>query len=311
MRIIRSPKILQREMERLRRLGKGIGFVPTMGALHEGHLSLVRAARRESNLVVVSIFVNPAQFGPKEDFRKYPRTFANDCRLLRKEKVSYLFYPSVQAVYPKFPLTPSLSPLGRGKGEGGVYVEVDSALSNVLCGRFRPGHFRGVATVVAKLFNLVRPRRAYFGAKDYQQSIVIRRIVSDLNWDIQIRVLPTVREPGGLAMSSRNRYLSSDERRRARAISGTLFWLRNAILYARRELPSLKREARRSLVAQVDQIQYLEIVDPETLQSLKKGQPQMVAATACFVGKTRLIDNVIIKPSKIFSRAHLKVTCCQ
>ena len=251
-----------------------------MGALHEGHLSLVRAARRENKVVAVSIFVNPAQFGPKEDFKKYPRPARADRRLLQKEKTDYLFAPSPEAMYPK---------------DFSTFVEIDPSLANVLCGKSRPDHFRGVATVVAKLFQIAKPHRAYFGAKDYQQTVVIRRMVCDLNFDTAIRVLPTVRESGGLAMSSRNQYLSPSERERARVVSQVLFWLRDEIRAGRRGLAGLKGEALRRLKQKADRIDYLEIVDPETLVPLKRFQPQMAAVAACFVGKTRLIDNVIIR----------------
>lgn len=269
-------------MLQLRRKGRRIGFVPTMGALHDGHLSLILYARRESDIVVAGIFVNPLQFGPKEDFKKYPRPKAEDERLLKKEGVDYLFHPEVSGMYPK--------------GKPLVFVDVDPSLVNVLCGEFRPGHFRGVATVVAKLFEIVKPTDVFFGAKDYQQGVVVRRLIEDLNMDIRFHLCPTVREKDGLAMSSRNRYLSAKERRRAREISATLFWLRDQILYARKESDSLKKAALRRLRKAVDRIDYLEIVDPETLQPLTRFQSKRVIATACLVGKTRLIDNVIIDP---------------
>ena len=269
-------------MEALRLKGKTIGFVPTMGALHEGHLSLVRAARRENDIAVVSIFVNPLQFGPREDFKKYPRVMKQDSALLKKEKMDYLFSPEPEAMYSK---------------KFSTIVEVSKTLTSVLCGKSRPGHFRGVTTVVAKLFHLAKPHRVYLGAKDYQQATVIGRMISDLNMDIEFRLMPTVRETDGLAMSSRNRYLNTDERARARLISQTLFWLRDEILSGRRDIAALKGEAYQKLGKKADSVDYLEIVDPETLQSLEKFQPAMVAAAACFVGKTRLIDNVIISPS--------------
>lgn len=281
MKRIADPKRFQKEMERLRAKGKTIGFVPTMGALHEGHLSLFEKARKENSVVAASIFVNPAQFGPKEDFKKYPRTLAADSALLKKEKVDYLFYPEAPAMYPEgASLTVDPGPLAAG-----------------LCGQFRPGHFRGVATIVAKLFNIVKPHRVYFGAKDYQQAMILRRMIEDLNFDIAFRLCPTVRERNGMAMSSRNRYLSLEDRQRAVWISKILFDLRSKVRGGEKNLHKLRKEAFRELRRHTNRIDYLEIVDPLTLEPLKAYQPWMVALTACFVGKTRLIDNVIITAS--------------
>ena len=281
MKKITDPKRFQKEMESLRKKGKTLGFVPTMGALHEGHLSLFRQARKENSIVAASIFVNPTQFGPREDFKKYPRPLAADSRLLKKEGVDYLFYPAASALYPE-----------------GAGITVDPGpLAEGLCGKFRPGHFRGVVTVVAKLFHIVKPHRVYFGAKDYQQAMVIRGMIQDLDFDIQFRLCPTVREKDGLAMSSRNRYLTPENRKRAVWVSKLLFELRDRIRSGERNPAKLKAQARRELARRADRVDYLEIVDPLTLQPLEKYQPWMVAAAACFVGKTRLIDNVIITPS--------------
>lgn len=283
---VRDPKKLQAVLSRLKRRGCSVGFVPTMGALHDGHMALVRTAKRENDFVVVSIFVNPTQFGPKEDFRRYPRPVRADRRRLRQGKVDLLFRPSVKAMYPDRAVT---------------YVDFETlpdvrGLTEGLCGRFRPGHFRGVATVVAKLFNMVQPDRAYFGAKDYQQSAVIERMIRDLGWPIQLRRLPTVREADGLAMSSRNVYLSAAERLKARTISQTLFWIRDQIQRrARRDVVKIRQQALANLRRNISKIQYLEIVDAATLGPLTGRRPQMVAALACYVGKTRLIDNVIIR----------------
>lgn len=284
MKEIRNPKVLAEEMSRLHGQGKSIGFVPTMGALHEGHLSLLRAARRENAVVVASIFVNPTQFGPKEDFRRYPRPLAKDRSLLKKAKVDYLFRPSVQAMYPEgFSFFVGMEDRGRRP-----------AMFRILCGKFRPGHFRGVATIVTKLFHLVQPDRVYFGAKDYQQAAIVRQLIRDLHFAVALRILPTVREKGGLAMSSRNRYLSPRDRNRALAISETLFWLRREFRGGRHDLGRLRRAAMRRLHPKVDHLEYLEIVDPVTLQSLRWRKRRMAALTACVVNKTRLIDNVII-----------------
>lgn len=280
MKLIRDPEKLQQALRKERALGKSVGFVPTMGALHEGHLSLVRASNRENDVTVVSVFVNPTQFGLNEDYAKYPRVLTEDMKKLRAVRVDHLFYPSVAAMYP------------RGYA---TFVDVSPRLANVLCGKFRPGHFRGVATVVAKLLNITGPCRLYLGAKDYQQTMVIRRMVRDLDMDAQVCVVPTVREKNGLAMSSRNRYLSASERRRALAIPRALGALKADLLQKKRGVASSKDRALGELKKSVDRVQYFEIVDPETLAPVKKHQKKMVALTACFVGKTRLIDNVIIR----------------
>ncbi len=269
-------------MARFRQKGKTLGFVPTMGALHAGHASLIKKAREENDIVLVSIFVNPVQFGPKEDLKKYPRPEAQDHRLLKAVGVDYVFEPEASEMYPAGFTT---------------IVEVGE-LSHVLCGKFRPGHFRGVATVVTKLFNLAGACRAYFGAKDYQQSVIVRRLIQDLNLDIELHMLPTIREKDGLALSSRNRYLNPEERKKARGIPDTLFWMRGEIKRGVRNLARLRRQGFAKLKQSVDRIDYLEIIDPETLVSLKQCQSEMVLAAACYVGKTRLIDNVIMRPSK-------------
>lgn len=288
MEIIRNVKQLQRILQARRTSGKRVGFVPTMGALHEGHLSLVRASNRENDVTVVSIFVNPTQFGPNEDFKKYPRVLRRDQRLLAKAKTDYLFYPSVKTMYPEGLAKPL-------KIKGAKWPR----LAKGLCGKFRPGHFQGVVTVVAKLFDAVGPCRLYLGAKDYQQTAVIRRMVSDLDMDVRVRVMPTVREKDGLAMSSRNRYLSPDERCRALAISRVLFGLKRDLSQKKGNLTSLKAGALRKLKKNVDRVQYFEVVDPVTLRSLKRPQKKMIALAACFVGKTRLIDNVTISSGLI------------
>lgn len=278
MKVLRSPKKMQEVAERLRRQGKSIGFVPTMGALHEGHLSLVRRARKENDRVVVSLFVNPLQFGPKEDLKRYPRPLAVDQEMLKKEKTDFLFLPSPKDFYPAGYQT---------------FVEV-TKVSGGLCGAFRPGHFRGVATVVAKLFNLVRATRVYVGAKDYQQACLVKQLVRDLNFDLQVRVMPLVRERSGLALSSRNRYLSASERERALTISKTLKWIRDEVRRGNRNLAALRRGTHERLRRGLDRIDYVSFVQPETLQPVIKIRGRFVAAVAGWVGKTRLIDNVII-----------------
>ena len=279
MKLIRDPKKLQAILEQERRKGRSVGFVPTMGALHEGHLSLVRASNRENDMTVVSIFVNPTQFGLNEDYAKYPRVLAQDMKKLRTVTADYLFCPSVAAMYPKGYAT---------------FVDVSPNLTSVLCGKYRPGHFRGVATVVVKLLNIVGSCRLYLGAKDFQQATVISQSVRNLNMTTQVRVMPTVREKDGLAMSSRNRYLSPGERRRALAISQVLFECK-ADLLQKKGIASSRGQALQKLKKSMDRVQYLEIVDPETLVPVKKPQKKMVVLVAGFVGKTRLIDNVIIR----------------
>jgi len=278
MKTFHNPEQFQREMEKRRRQ-KTIGFVPTMGALHEGHLSLVRRARRENQIVVVSLFVNPLQFGPREDFKKYPRTFKRDRALLAGEKVDFLFMPSAASFYP---------------GRFQTFVEVIN-LSRGLCGRFRPGHFRGVATVAAKLFNLVRPHRAYFGTKDYQQAVLIKRMARDLNFNLEVKLLPTIRDQDGLALSSRNAYLTPKERARALSISRSLVWAQREIRQGRRNLRRLRRGILRELKRGLSRVDYVEFAEPETLQPVGSVRGRFVIAVAGWVGKTRLIDNAIMQ----------------
>ena len=254
-----------------------LALVPTMGALHAGHLSLIRRARKlagDDGMVVVSIFVNPAQFWPNEDFASYPRTFAEDCRMCRQAGVDAVFAPSAQTIYP----------------EGfSTYVN-EERVSLGLCGGSRPGHFRGVCTVVLKLFNLLGPDVAVFGEKDYQQGAVIRRMVRDLNVPVRIVMSPTVREADGLALSSRNRRLTPAERLEAPLIRRALLLARDAKTGKPAELVKL---ARRELAkARLGKIDYVEALDAETLEAPRKGARELVVACAVFFGKTRLIDNV-------------------
>ena len=289
MKIIRTAKLFQKTLERERRRGRSIGFVPTMGALHAGHLALVQAARK-NQIVAVSIFVNPTQFGPAEDFTKYPRVLTQDAQLLKKAGVDYLFYPSVEEMYPS---SDALS----------IRFHPQATYVKGLCARYRPGHFEGVATVVAKLFNLSGSCRAYFGAKDYQQTIVIKHLIKDMLFPVQIIVCPTLREKDGLAMSSRNRYLSVQERRQAAWIYQLLTGLKRSIEnfpLKQINLALLRKQAVASIERQGIRVQYLEIVDAEALTPVE-GAPfprRVVAAMAGYVGKTRLIDNVIIPVSQ-------------
>lgn len=280
MKVFQKPSEIQQEIIDLKRSGKTIGFVPTMGALHEGHLSLVRRCREENDIAVVSIFVNPKQFGPKEDYQKYPRNFERDKELLEKENVDYIFYPSVEDMYPEGYET---------------YVDLER-LPNHLCGLSRPGHFRGVATVVAKLFNIVQPDKAYFGQKDYQQAKIIKRMVEDLNFPIEIIVMPIVREDDGLAMSSRNAYLSPDERKNANVLYKSLQKAKDLIMSGEREVSKIKDEMIKILSSVESRIDYVEIVEPETLESVDRipDKGSVVVALAVYIGNARLIDNEII-----------------
>jgi pantoate--beta-alanine ligase len=262
-----------------RRAGKSLGLVPTMGALHEGHLSLVRAAKAQCDLVAASIFVNPLQFGPNEDLAKYPRTFDRDRELFLQEGVDFIFAPSVEEMYPAGAVT---------------YVTVEG-LSDKLCGRSRPGHFRGVTTVVAKLFNIVEPDRAFFGQKDAAQSTIIQRMVRDLNIPVRIVVCPIVREPDGLAMSSRNAYLDPQQRESARVLYRSLMAVQERFDQGERKVRALI-EAGTQVFAQVPSVRldYFEIVDPETVDPLDDLSRPALVAVAAFVGKARLIDNILL-----------------
>lgn len=280
MKIIKSPAKMQRFSDRAKEMGQAIGFVPTMGYLHEGHLSLIRKARKETDLVVISIFVNPTQFGPREDYKRYPRDLERDVRLSRDAGVDVIFYPSVRQMYPRGFVT---------------YVNVED-LTCVLCGRSRPGHFRGVATVVTKLFNIVKPHIAYFGRKDAQQAIVIKRMAKDLNMDLRVKVLPIVREPDGLAMSSRNKYLSPSQRRQALALSQALqkaeVMVKSGELDAKKVKSAIRKMIEKKKSARID---YVSIVEPETLKELRRIEKKALMALAVWVGRTRLIDNVVLK----------------
>jgi pantoate--beta-alanine ligase len=259
----------------------GLGLVPTMGALHAGHLSLVRAAKARCGVVVASIFVNPTQFGPSEDFAKYPRSFEADCAALASEGVDIVFAPAIEEMYPKGETT---------------WVTVEG-LSKRLDGGSRPGHFRGVTTVVAKLFHVIEPDAAFFGQKDAAQLAVIRRMVRDLNFPVEVIGCPIVRETDGLAMSSRNVYLSSDERRRALVLRRSLENAERAFHGGERDAARL-RENGRGVIAgeQGVRLDYFEIVDPETLEPVDCIARPALVAVAAYVGSTRLIDNVVLTP---------------
>jgi pantoate--beta-alanine ligase len=269
------------EMKALRMKSLGsVGFVPTMGYLHDGHLALVKQARAENSAVVASIFVNPTQFGPTEDFKTYPRNTERDLALLRKERTDIVFMPPAEEIYP----------------EGfRSWVEVEK-VTDRLEGSCRPGHFKGVATVVAKLFNIVEPTRAYFGQKDAQQALVIKKMVADLNMNLEVIVAPTVRESDGLAMSSRNVYLNPQERQAATVLFKALTLARNLWEKGERNAEHIRQEMTalisKELLAKVE---YVSIADAQTLEELSKIDRPALASMAVRVGKTRLIDNMLLE----------------
>jgi pantoate--beta-alanine ligase len=285
MQVLATASGLRTALADARRKGLSIGFVPTMGALHEGHLSLVRAARSASEVVVLSIFVNPLQFGPKEDFSAYPRATKQDLAAADAAGVDVVFLPEVEEMYPR---EPQVSVMVGGLGD-------------VLEGASRPGHFDGVATVVTKLFNLVQPTRAFFGQKDAQQVAVIKALIRDLSLDVELVVCPTVREPDGLAMSSRNAYLSPEQRARATILHRAL----EAGSAAHREAgdPTLT-EKRMTEVLEADpdvDIDYARAVDPDDFSAAESGQPVLLVVAAK-LGRTRLIDNMLVAPGEAQSR---------
>jgi pantoate--beta-alanine ligase len=281
MQIIEHISEMQHWSEATRRDGRRIVLVPTMGFLHDAHLSLVRYGEKRGDRLVVSIFVNPAQFSPNEDFAAYPRDFERERKLLEREHADVLFHPSVGEIYPE-----------------GYQTRVDvDRLSALLCGAHRPGHFQGVATVVAKLFNIVRPHVAIFGEKDYQQLQLVRRLVRDLNFDIEIVGHPIVREADGLAMSSRNIYLKPEERQAALCLSRAL--VRAACMVQKEETRG--RVITEAVRAGIDKeplarVEYVTLCDSATLESIEEIQESALLALAVRIGKTRLIDNQILKP---------------
>lgn len=280
MKIIHNIQEMARFAKEKRLKGQTIGFVPTMGALHEGHLSLIRRSCKENDFTIVSIFVNPAQFGPREDFKKYPRNLKQDAWLCKKEGVGIIFYPDAKHMYPD---------------DYRTYVNVDN-LNEVLCGKSRPCHFRGVATVVTKLFNIINPDIAYFGQKDAQQAIIIKKMVKDLNMSVKIKVMPIVREKDGLAMSSRNLHLKETERKDA-----TVFY--NALNAASRSIGRGQINSSKIIKLMTGiihkkksaKIDYISIVDLKNLKPLDKIEDKALIALAVWIGKTRLIDNVTVK----------------
>src|ERR1700738_3215728 len=279
MKICTTIEEMRTACRALRRPGGRLGFVPTMGALHEGHLSLVRAAKASCDVVAASIFVNPKQFGPSEDFGTYPRAFERDRSLLQKEGVELLFAPPVDEMYPPGAVT---------------WVTVEE-LSDKLDGRSRPGHFRGVTTVVSMLFHIVEPDAVFFGQKDAAQVAILRRMVRALNFPVEIVVCPIVREPDGLAMSSRNAYLDSQQRKRALVLKRALMKAKKLADQGERNVAKLLATAREELASEpLVQLDYLEIVDPDSLDAVEDISKGAIMVVAAFVGTTRLIDNIVL-----------------
>ncbi len=279
MEVLRSVKDMQQRADALRREGKNICFVPTMGYFHEGHLELMRVGKRYGDILVISIFVNPLQFGPKEDFREYPRDTEGDLRKAQEVGVDIVFMPDADEMYP----------------EGFQTKVIVERLKEHLCGLSRPGHFEGVATVVAKLFNIVKPHVAIFGEKDYQQLLIIKRMVKDLNMDIDIVGVSTVREEDGLAMSSRNIYLSEEERKSALSLKRSLDLASQLLSEGERDAKKIRQEMERLINSfPFTDIDYISICDPETLCELKYIKDRALVALAVRVGRARLIDNMII-----------------
>lgn len=280
MEVVSTVVAARAAIRTARQAGHVIGVVPTMGALHEGHLSLIRRARAECGFVIVTLFVNPTQFGPAEDLSRYPRPFEADCELSAGAGADLMFAPTVEEVYPAGFAT---------------YVNVEG-LTGGLCGGSRPTHFRGVTTVVSKLFNMLQPDRAYFGEKDYQQLQVIRRMTRDLDFPVEIVPCPIVREADGLAMSSRNRYLSPQERQSALSLSRGLAAAREGFAAGNRDAVELVSAVRSALEADPQvRVDYVELVDAESLEPLDRVDRAALLAVAAFLGKTRLIDNTLLR----------------
>jgi pantoate--beta-alanine ligase len=283
MKVIKTIDEMRELRKATRKVGKRLGLVPTMGALHKGHLSLVHSAQDKSDVVAVSIFVNPTQFGPNEDFAKYPRNLENDCALLELDRVDAVFVPSVNDMYPAGAVT---------------WVTVEG-MSDRLCGKSRPGHFRGVTTIVAKLFNIVEPDAAFFGQKDAAQVAIIRRMVRDLNIPVEIEVSPIVRESDGLALSSRNAYLNPEDRNSALVLHGALQQVQKLFDQAEHDSAKLIAIGKQALGKEPKaRLDYLEIVDPDSLEPITTISNRALIAIAVFIGNTRLIDNIIVDPNR-------------
>jgi len=283
VKIITSSKEISSKSRSLKKAGKRIGFVPTMGYLHEGHLSLIRKAKEDNDIVITSIFVNPMQFGPKEDFKKYPRDIRRDERLARIAGSDIIFYPSVKTIYPD---------------RYSTYIEV-KGLTETMCGASRPAHFKGVTTICNKLFNIVKPDIAYFGLKDYQQAAVIKKMVFDLDMNLKIKSAPIVREKSGLAISSRNKYLNQRHKKEATILYEALKDVKGLIRSGQRSPQKIKSHIKSLLIKTKDfKVDYIVIVDPVTLQDKKKIDKKILVALAVWLGNVRLIDNILISVPK-------------
>ncbi len=279
MKVYKSIKSLLNGIALIKKKGKTIGFVPTMGSLHEGHLSLIRKARKDTDCVAVSIFVNPIQFGPKEDFKQYPRDIGRDTQLCKKTGADIVFVPTQKIIY-----------------ENGfsTYVNVED-ITNSLCGARRPNHFRGVTTIVAKLFNIVKPDIAYFGQKDAQQAIIIKKMVKDLDMPVKVKIAPTVREKDGLAMSSRNTYLNASQRRQALVLQRSLRLAKDLCRSGEKDTKAIIKKMRNIILKEKDaKIDYVSIVGLERLEDIDRISKKALAAVAVKIGNTRLIDNTIL-----------------
>ena len=279
MRTVKTILSLRRIIQKAKTKKKTIGFVPTMGALHEGHLSLIRRCKKENDLTVLSVFVNPAQFGPKEDFKNYPRETGKDILLAKKENVDILFCPSVDEIYPRGYLT---------------YIEVEK-ISGALCGKYRPGHFKGAATVVGKLLNIVDPDVLYLGQKDAQQAAVLKKMVEDINFPVTIKVCPTVREADGLALSSRNSYLTEEERKEAPVLYRSLVEIKKRVAEGECDSKNIISFIREKIEENSSgKVQYIECVQAESFKPVEKLEGKVLIALAVFFGQTRLIDNILV-----------------
>ncbi len=280
MQVCHTIPEIRNFVRQVRAGGRSVGLVPTMGSLHEGHLELMRRAGEQCGVVVISIFVNPAQFGPHEDFASYPRDLERDVRMSEKAGVEAIFNPSVSEMYP-----------------AGFSTRVEvGRITEKLCGCSRPGHFSGVATVVTKLFNIIKPDRAFFGQKDAQQALVIERMAADLNLDLEVVTLPTVREPDGLAMSSRNRYLGPEERRAALILYRSLQYAKELYRAGERDAARLRRQVTAMIAAEpLARIDYVEIYSYPELEEVAEIQGPVLLALAVKIGKARLIDNITLE----------------
>ena len=281
MKILRTVKEIQEYTRTVKPAGRSIGLVPTMGALHEGHLTLMREAKKKCDVVIASVFVNPVQFGPNEDYDAYPRRFAEDCEKLESVSVDAVFHPEPQEMYPQGYST---------------YVNVEGDITHKLCGAQRPGHFRGVATVVTKLMNLSRADKAFFGQKDAQQVVVIRRFVQDLNLPVEVNMVPIVREESGLARSSRNAYLSAEEKKAALILSQSLKKAKEAYAAGEHDAEALKKLVYEHIAAEhMAVVDYVDLYAFPSLEPVEKVEQEALLAIAVKIGKTRLIDNVILE----------------